>query len=122
MGDDDRDTGIRFTFEYARPRPSSASRPAKPRDTSFQIGGGISSPPRPVEQLEAPKMLNKSRPEHPENVEQNFVEQSPERLVHIGLRIPSSMLAEIDAVALTTHDSMSEAVRRLLRRALDAEP
>ena len=113
MGDD-RDTGIIFTIEHVRP-------PAKPsplRDASFQIGD--IPPPSSVEQLETPKMLNNSRPEHPEIVEQQIVEQqSPERLVHIGLRVPASMLAELDAVALTTHDSLSEVVRRLLRRALD---
>ena len=114
MADDD----IRFHIEHVRP----PAKPSPSRDTSFQIGG-ISPPPSSVEQLETPEMLNNSRPEHTEIVEQQIVEQqSPERLVHIGLRIPTSMLAELDAVALRTHDSLSEVVRRLLRRALDAEP
>jgi hypothetical protein len=116
---DPKDSGIKFEFiEPIRPRSAAVPSPppAKPRDTSFQIGGVISPPSTSVEQLEAPEMLNNSR----ERSEQH-VEQSPERLVHIGLRIPTSMLAEIDAVALTTHDSMSEVIRRLLRGALAAK-
>ena len=66
-------------------------------------------------------MLNNSRPKPPENVEQQIVEQqSPERLVHVGVRIPCALLDEIDALARVERLWFSEMVRRLLDEAIAA--
>jgi len=109
---DTKEPDIRSHIEHVRPSANPS------RDTSFQIGG-ISPPLSPVEQLET-EMLNNSRPKHPENVEQQSVQQSSERLVHVGVRIPCALLDEIDALARAERLWFSEMVRRLLDEAVAA--
>jgi len=94
MKDTKRDTGIRI--EIVEPRPSAAS---------------------------SSLMLNKSQMRVPERSE-TIVEQPSashmkprERLLHIGVRIPATLLDEIDAEAREKGCSMSQIIRERLQLA-----
>ena len=78
----------------------------------FDLGDGVFPRESNVEQANVEQAEMKMRPDR---VVERPV-KTREEFVHIGLRIPISMLAELDALG----GSLSGAIRELLREALAA--